>query len=184
MLFSPDSKVLVTEAKGRVNIWNTSSWTEEGELPVSEGRLTAAAFTPDSKTVMVADEQGVLHQWNLASKTEMRTLRTYEKSPRNDFSVAGLAFSRDGETLMATTLMAAKPVILWNTTEWIPETETAYNSATFSKDGKWLALGGRDCIQLMEPVSRKKIREIELPELTRGELGRVVVRGRREQHQS
>lgn len=173
MLFSPDSKVLVTEAKGRVNIWNTNSWTEEGELPVSEGRLTAAAFTPDSKTVMVADEQGVLHQWNLASKTEMRTLRTYEKSARNDFSVAGLAFSRDGETLMATTLMAAKPVILWKTTEWIPETETGYNSATFSKDGKWLALGGRDCIQLMEPVSRKKIREIELPELTRGELGRT-----------
>jgi WD40 repeat protein len=168
--FSPDGKLLITmRPNGHVKVWNTSSWTVEGELVMNDSRLTAAAFAPDSRTIMIADANGVLHYWRLASKAEIETLRTLEGF-RNDMSVSGLEFSPDGETLVATTTLAARPIVLWNTTDWTAETESGYNSAAFSKDGKLLALGGRNHIKLIEPVSRKQIRDIELPEMTRGEL--------------
>ena len=54
-----------------------------------------------------------------------------------------------------------------------PETgrKRGYISAAFSKDGKLLAFGGRSDIKLIDPDSRKQIRDIELPEMTRGEVG-------------
>jgi WD40 repeat protein len=163
--FSPDGKLLLTmNPNGHVKVWNTSSWTVEGELIVTSSRLTAAAFAPDNKTVMIADEDGVLHHWSLATKAEIRTLRTLE-GLRKGVPVSGLEFSPDGETLVATAMLAAKPVIIWNTRDWIAQTETGYNSAAFSKDGKLLALGGQSQIKLIDPASRKEIRDIELPDV-------------------
>jgi WD40 repeat protein len=154
--FSPDGKLLLTmHPNGHVKVWNTSSWTVVAELAVTDSRLTAAAFAPDNKTVMIADENGVLHHWSLATKVEIRTLRTLE-GLRKGVSVSGLEFSPDGETLVATTLMAAKPVIIWNATDWIAQTETGFNSAAFSKDGKLMALGGQSHIKLIDPASRKQ----------------------------
>jgi WD40 repeat protein len=115
--FSPDGKHLLTmHPNGHVKVWNTSSWIVEAELTVTDSRLTAAAFAPDSKTVMIADENGVLHHWSLATKAEIRTLRTLE-GLRKGVPVSGLEFSPDGETLVATTMMAARPVVIWNATD-------------------------------------------------------------------
>jgi WD40 repeat protein len=163
--FSPDGKHLLTmHPNGHVKVWNTSSWTVEAELAVTDSRLTAAAFAPDSKTVMIADENGILHHWSLATKAEIRTLRTLE-GLRKGVPVSGLEFSPDGETLVATTMMAARPVVIWNATDWIAQTETGFNSAAFSKDGKLMALGGQSHIKLIDPASRKEIRDIELPDV-------------------
>jgi WD40 repeat protein len=154
--FSPDGKLLLTmHPNGHVKVWNTSSWTVVAELAVTDSRLTAAAFAPDNKTVMIADENGVLHHWSLATKVEIRTLRTLEGLRKGVF-VSGLEFSPDGETLVATTLMAAKPVIIWNATDWIAQTETGFNSAAFSKDGKLMALGGQSHIKPIDAASRKQ----------------------------
>jgi len=163
--FSPDGKHLLTmHPNGHVKVWNTSSWIVEAELTVTDSRLTAAAFAPDSKTVMIADENGVLHHWSLATKAEIRTLRTLE-GLRKGVPVSGLEFSPDGETLVATTMMAARPVVIWNATDWIAQTETGFYSAAFSKDGKLMALGGQSHIKLIDPASRKEIRDIELPDV-------------------
>jgi WD40 repeat protein len=165
LLFSPEGKHLLTmHPNGPVKVWNTSSWTVEAELTVKDSRLTAAAFAPDGKTVMIADENGVLHHWSLATKAEIRTLRTLE-GLRKGVPVSGLEFSPDGETLVATTMMAARPVVIWNATDWIAQTETGFNSAAFSKDGKLMALGGQSHIKLIDPASRKEIRDIELPDV-------------------
>jgi WD40 repeat protein len=163
--FSPDGKLLITtHANGHVKVWNTSSWTVKRELVVTDSRLGVAAFAPDSKTVMIGDANGVLHHWSLATKAEIRTLRTFEDVG----DLWAVAFSPDGKTLVATVL-GARPnaVIIWNTTDWIAQTESGYSSAAFSKDGKLLALGGRSHIKLIEPASRKQIRDIELPEVVR-----------------
>jgi WD40 repeat protein len=163
--FSPDGKLLITmHRNGHVKVWNTSSWTAEGEFMVSDSGVTAAGFAPDGKTVMIADENGVLHQWSLATKAEIRTLRDLE-GLRKDVPVFGLEFSPDGDTLVATTLMANRPVVIWGTTEWTAETETGFNSAAFSKDGKVLALGGKSHIKLIDPASRRQLHDIELPEV-------------------
>jgi WD40 repeat protein len=73
-----------------------------------------------------------------------------------------VAFSPDGKTLVATYLSMKSSAMIWNTTDWIAHTESGCNSAAFSKDGSLLALGWPG-IKLIEPVSRKQIREIELP---------------------
>ena len=166
--FSPDGKLLITMLEnGHVKIWNTSSWAVEGELIVTNSHLMGAAFAPDSQTVMIGDKNGVLHHWSLATKAEIRTLRTFEGVG----ILSNVTFSPDGNTLVAT-YAPPKPnaVTIWNTTDWIAQTESGYNSAAFSNDGKLLALGGHSHIELIEPASRKKIRDIELPEMTRGEI--------------
>jgi len=167
--FSPDGKLLITmHANGHVKLWNTSSWMVEGELSVADNQLLGATFAPDSKTIIIGDKNGVLHHWNLATKAEIRTLRASEGV--DNFS--NIAFSPDGKTLVASTkLTKGLAVIIWNTTDWIAQAESGYISAAFSKDGKLLALGGSSDIKLLEPDSRKQIRDIELPEMTRGEVG-------------
>jgi WD40 repeat protein len=167
--FSPDGKLLITiHANGHVKVWNTSSWIVEGELIVADSHLLGAAIAPDSKTIIIGDKNGVLHDWSLATKAEIRTLHTFEGVG----NISNVAFSPDGKTMVAS-YESAKPgaVMIWNTTDWIAQTESGYISAAFSKDGKLLALGGRSDIKLIDPDSRKQIRDIELPEMTRGDVG-------------
>jgi WD40 repeat protein len=177
--FSPDGKLLITtHANGHVKVWNTSSWTVQGELIVTDSRLGVAAFAPDSKTVIIGDANGVLHLWSLATKAEIRALPIFDGVGSLSVVPApvDVAFSPDGKTLVATYLSKESfredgAAMIWNTTDWIVQTESGYNSAAFSKDGKLLALGGRRHIRLIEPASRKQIRDIELPDLmTLGEL--------------
>ncbi len=167
--FTPDGKLLITmHANGHVKVWNTSSWAVEAELIVADSHLLGAAFAPDSKTVMIGDSNGALHHWNLSTKAEIRNLRASEGV--GNFS--NVAFSPDGKTLIAGThLTKGLAVIIWNTTDWAAQTERGHISAAFSRDSKLLALGGPSDIKLINPDSRKQIREIELPEMTRGEVG-------------
>jgi WD40 repeat protein len=167
--FSPDGKLLITiHANGHVKVWNTSSWTVEGELIVADSHLLGAAFAPDSKTIIIGDKNGVLHDWSLATRAEIRTLRIFEGVG----NISNVAFSPDGKTLVAS-YESARPsaVMIWNTADWIAQTESGYISAAFSKDGKLLALGGLSDIRLIDPDSRKQIRDIKLPEMRRGEVG-------------
>lgn len=168
--FSPDGKLLITmHANGHVKVWNTSSWTVEGELIVADSHLLGATFAPDSKTIIIGDKNGVLHDWSLATKAEIRTLRTFEGVD----IVFNVSFSPDGKTMVASyePKQNQRTVMIWNTTDWTAEAESGYNCAAFSKDGKLLALGGRNDIKLIDPDSREQIRDIELPEMTRGEVG-------------
>lgn len=168
-VFSPDGRLLITtHANGHMKIWDTTSWTVSGELIVTDGRMSVVAFAPDSKTVMIGDAKGVLHHWSLGTRAEIRTLRTFEGAG----SLLNVEFSPDGKTLVATRLGKTAvdgSAMIWNTTDWRAQTESGYSSAAFSQDGKLLALGGRH-IKLIEPASRKQIRDIELPEMTRGEV--------------
>ncbi len=167
--FSPDGKHLFTmHANGHVTVWNTSSWTVEGEIIVAGSYLLAALFAPDSKTIIIGDKNGVLHDWSLATKAEIRTLRTFEGAG----NISDVAFSPDGKTMVAcyTNQQNYRTAMIWNTTDWTAEAESGYISAAFSKDGKLLALGGRSDIKLIDPDSRKQIRDIELPEMRRGDV--------------
>lgn len=171
--FSPDGKLLITtQANGHVKIWNTSSWAVEQEPILTDGEVLAAVFAPDSKTFMVGDSNGVLHLWSLATKAEIKTLRT----PASAGAIRGVAFAPDGKWLVTTNQSAG--VMIWNTASWIAQVESGFGAAAFSKDGKLLALGGNhirliDPSRLIGPSSLQQIRSIELPELTLRESGRL-----------
>lgn len=163
-LFSPDGKLLLTaHGNGVVKIWNTTSWHKEDELAVAAASLRRMAFAPDSRVVMVADEKGVLHEWSLDRKQEIRSLPTNR-------NIVTLQFSRDGKMLLETDMGQRSSVMIWDTADWSVHAEDGYSSAAFSPDGKVLALGGRGQIKTIEPYSRKEIRTFALPELTMGEM--------------
>jgi len=172
--FSRDGKLLLTmDAKGHVKVWNTTSWKVEGEPMVTGIRSSVAALAPDGNSVMIGDTKGVLHHWSLATKAEIRTLRTFEGVG----SLRTVEFSPDGKTLVGTYTWMPTPktesaaAIIWNTTSWIAQTQGGYASAAFSQDGKLLALGGYGKgdigrhIKLIEPASRKEARDIQLPDI-------------------
>ncbi len=74
--FSPDDKRLVTtHANGHVKVWKTNSWTVEDDLTPTTGEVPAAAFAPDGKTLVIGDENGVLHQWSIEKRAEIKTWR-------------------------------------------------------------------------------------------------------------
>jgi WD40 repeat protein len=165
--FSPDGTLLLTTHRnGDVKIWSTGSWTQQGELAVAESRLSAMALAPDSKTVMAADEKGVLHQWDLRKKTQIRTVPT-------SGNVVGLEFSRDGKMLISTQMgkktLYDSTVMIWNTADWSQHTEEGYSCIAISHSGKLLALGARGYVKVIEPSSHKEIRTLTLPEMPKGQ---------------
>ena len=159
--FSPDGKLLITtHANGHVKVWNTRSWTLEDDLPLTDREVRAAAFAPDSNSFVIGDIDGVLHQWSLVSIAKVITTRT----PLG--AVTGVAFTPDSKTLVTIHQSASgRGVMIWNTDTWIAVTRHGFGSAALSKDGTILALGGNN-IELIDPVSQRQIRTIELPQMT------------------
>jgi len=101
--YSPDGKFLFTKHhNGHVKIWDTSSWTLQREFIVSDkgnsALFSVLAIAPDSKSFVIGDQDGVLHVWNLDSKSETRAIRSPDGSGR---MVVNLVFSADGKILVA-----------------------------------------------------------------------------------
>lgn len=165
--YSPDGKLILTRHQsGNVKIWNASTWALQSELTVSEkgnkALFSALAIAPDSKSFVLADQDGMLHLWSLDSKSEIRVSRLPDGAGRPPLN---LAFSPDGKTLAVIYLgqrFFDGQVVLWNTADWTALTKSGYEAAAFSRDGQLLALGGRD-VKLLDPASRKELRTIDIP---------------------
>ena len=172
--YSPDGKFLFTKHhNGHVKIWDTSSWTLQREFIVSDkgnsALFSVLAVAPDSKSFVVGDPDGVLHVWNLDSKSETRAIGSPDGGGK---MVVNLVFSADGKILVAIhrgKKLADGTAVVWNTTDWTSHTLNGNTAAAFSRDGRLLALGGPD-IKLFDSASCKELRTIEVPTFTKGEL--------------
>ena len=167
--FSADgTRLFTTHANGHVKVWNTKSWTVEDELTVTPAEVRAAAFAPDSTTIVIGDTQGVLHHWSLENKAETKTWRTQFGA------ITGVALAPDGKTLVTTHQSSAeRRVMIWNMTTGRAQIENGFESAAFSRDGNTLALGGSR-IELGEvaPAAWKRTRSIDLPAIALRDAGR------------
>jgi WD40 repeat protein len=162
--FSPDGRLVLTaHGDGRLRIRNTQSWTDVSEFVAAPERVTAIAFAPDGKTIAVADQKGTLHEWNIERKTEIHKTTTVHPVYR-------LEFSHDGSILVGSPGAGDGSVTVWKTSNWESQTMDGYSCATLSHGGELLALGGRGHIKLIQAGSRKEIRKINLPKVSKGEL--------------
>jgi WD40 repeat protein len=141
-------------------------------LRVAEGgrkqALSCAAFSPDSKTLAIGDEGGVIKLWNTTTWQEQAEL------PSNGLPVDTLAFSPDGHTLASAAgailtmnvplLTMNVPLLpgeikLWDVgTKTLRATLTGHTapitSLAYATDGKTLASGSIDrTVQLWEPAT-------------------------------
>lgn len=168
--FSPDGgRLLATQANGRVTIWNTQSWLRESEIHLTDQEVRVATFSPNGKRIVYGDAQGQIYHWDLE-----RNVRIADAfSSVSSGAVSGIAYGSDGKTI-AISREGSKDspanTEIWDTDSWESKPFIGYSSASYSLDGKTIALGGPN-IKLIEPISGDAIREIVLPSLTPLERG-------------
>ena len=144
--------------------WTTDSGEEQAEFVLTTAPRLCASFHPDGKRVAAGDQNGVLHFWDLETNKAISAKATQLGA------IASVTFSPDGTRLVTAhrSDLGKGSVMIWNTADWVAQTERGYWSAAFSKDGKILALGGVD-IRLLAPESLQELRRISLCTLSQRE---------------
>ncbi|OWK34535.1 hypothetical protein [Fimbriiglobus ruber] len=87
---SADGRLAATADRDVVRVWDMDPPGERATLPVGKGPIHSVALSPDGKTVAAAGVDGVVHLWDVGSKTE----RTFAGTGTGVF-----AFSPDGKEL-------------------------------------------------------------------------------------
>jgi WD40 repeat protein len=93
--FSPDSLVLATGSGGgeTLRFWDVATGMEHAPLKGSAGAIVAQVFAVDGKTLVSANNHGVLKVWDLSTSSE----RSSAINPSEEYLHA--VFSPDGKTL-------------------------------------------------------------------------------------
>ncbi|PYK63460.1 MAG: hypothetical protein DME21_02865 [Verrucomicrobia bacterium] len=131
---------------GAVELWDMASHRQVGELP-GFGYCRALAVSSDGTLLAYgstnANGRFMVELWNVATKTAVTQLQL-------DGEAMSLAFTPDGKRLA---VYAKDPIVLlWNLERQeiirkIPATSEAGEHkgvVLFSRDGKWMAIGGTD----------------------------------------
>jgi WD40 repeat protein len=94
---SPDGRFVAALGlqKAIVTIWNVADGSIAHQIPFSGGTLTALAFHPDGRTVVVGDDSHTFRVLDLATGKEQRSF-----GPLQGNAVARLAISPDGRWLV------------------------------------------------------------------------------------
>jgi WD40 repeat protein len=152
MLFSPDSKLLVTGTGEQIQLWALPERRLMGTL--SGHSAAALALSPQARYVAAIDAGGSVKLWSLADRRQLCTLKP-------NSSPVSLAFTQDGSSLV--TGDQEGNLVRWEIDPpafrtWFadpalqgvsaPKSLSAHRGAVLalaiSKDGKTLASGARD----------------------------------------
>ncbi len=96
VLFSPDSKYLITTSNDRmITVWSCRDWQLLHRLSGHQSAVLAAAISADAKTLATGDEAGLIKLWDSVGGRELLEM---DQPVTN---VTGLQFSPDGQKLIA-----------------------------------------------------------------------------------
>lgn len=173
MALSPDGAflivVLLNEARS-VRLWRV---TTGQELPWSASHararhtpsVSAAAFSPDSRTLATAELDGNIHLWEVPVGKELGQLKGREKSDRG---VLAVAFSPDGKVVLSASnrgLLSAWKVgsreVLWRV-----DTGHRLAGLAVSPDGNTLATAGEQSVCLWKASMGESVRRFDGPRAT------------------
>jgi WD40 repeat protein len=156
-VFSPDLKLLVTEASSgsrpyEIKLWDVFAGKQVGTLP---GRPCTVAFSPDSKT-LVAPDYEFIRLWDVASRKEIKRV----KYPGRNYS--GIALWPDNQTLV-TWGFVGNTIHFFDlgTGKRVGEFDGHENGVlaiAYSPDGKLLASAEYEVIRVWDVASGKEIR--------------------------
>lgn len=148
LVFSPDSRWLVSRGKDAMRIWNVADCTLVKEL-----KDTQATFSPNGQLLISPQNIWQVSDWS--------TVNNPGKAPQLDTYETILAFSPDG-SLMASS--DRSHVNLWKVDDWsflgevYPRSEqNNITQMAFAPDGRSLALATSEGIVRLDTVDWKKL---------------------------
>ena len=162
--FSPDGSVLATGCRFNIRLWDTTSGECVRELAGGPERL---AFSPDGARLLSVDEfRGALRVWNLDTGEEVFGSAESAADRRQAGEVSAVAFAPDG--LMFATGSDRGTVFLWDAAsvrivgQLVPgDGRQRIDSLTYSPDGRLLAAGCQEAIQIWNARTGEQTVRIE-----------------------
>ncbi len=168
--FSPDGKTLVTghsdidrhrfgepiRSQPSVRLWDLTTGKQIRQVQEDLRCVSQVAYSPDGRTLAVADE-AVVKIWDAASGKEVvRLLGCY-------FQVERFAFSPDGELLAAADEWHR--ILIWKLPSGkllhpFQDEEGYINTVAYSPDSKTIATAGDAVIRLRETSTGKRLGEL------------------------
>ncbi len=160
--YSPDGSLFVTAShvNGRkeqgtsttCQIWNTLTGRPQTGILPHINYVSAAAFRGDGKVLATGDYSGVIHFWDVATGEQLTA------PLRAGSIVFSMAYSPDGQMLVAGTAETARHAVLWDLSDGRRRGEPfvfkgIVAQLAFSPDGKRLAIGSEDTTVRLVDVS-------------------------------
>ncbi|MGV3721271.1 MAG: AAA-like domain-containing protein [Actinomycetota bacterium] len=96
MEYSPDGKRLAVAVRGQIRLWNSETRRMQ-QLNGHHAQLGTIAFSPDNRTILSADGDGVVKLWHTATGQELGLLPTLGLEGGSELA----AFTPDGAGIVA-----------------------------------------------------------------------------------
>jgi WD40 repeat protein/serine/threonine protein kinase len=163
--FSSDGQVLLTVSGmrshrtttpitgGRVHLWNATARSPMGRELEGNPVVSAAALSPDGKTLLTGDNAGRIQLWDPATG---KTLRAQPRAEPDGTPIRQVVFSPDGNLIA---IVSEKHAHLWNTKTLEPLRQPFTHpqqiyAVAFSPDSSLILIGGSDRTAQMWDVAK------------------------------
>jgi WD40 repeat protein len=155
---SPDGRLLVTAAMSRIQARPVVVWdirTRRQRFPLSSAvRLSFAAFTPDGKRIVTADNRKSVVAWD--ANTGRKAGGFQVEGPERVPNLSALAVSPDNQHVALKVLRRlviaelASGKIVWRQRDAYDEDDQGYTAVAFSPHGQGLALADRHGVRVWD----------------------------------
>ncbi|MBW4475138.1 MAG: caspase family protein [Stenomitos rutilans HA7619-LM2] len=139
---SPINEKLIVSGSGdkTIRIWNLQN-LQSNPLCAHQNRVNSVAFSPDSKMIISATDEGMLGLWDLQGNLLVPLLQGHQES------ITSIAFSPDGNLIVSGS--ADRTLCLWDRQgkaigQPFQGHEDVVNSVAFSPDGNLIVSGSAD----------------------------------------
>ena len=97
--FSRDGRYFLASSYQQIYVFDAQRWKAIRKFPVNKW-CVSAAFSPDGKTIITGDGDGVFHLWDIETAKKIWTIRGHKSGILGKGDATGIAFSPDGKTVL------------------------------------------------------------------------------------